>query len=147
VVAPRDPTTVAFTAAPAMVDAIWSDMALRYPPAVERLPRRATATLACANRLSIFLPERTPSWCLLHEIAHAMSTTEDGRSDGHGAVFMGLYVRLLVRYLRLDPSGLLASLTAAGVQVAVDAHPVFLDPAPPSPLTSRGQDERPYDVS
>jgi hypothetical protein len=31
------------------------------------------------------------SWCLLHEIAHAMSSTYDGLSDGHGPVFVGLY--------------------------------------------------------
>jgi hypothetical protein len=71
-----------------MVNAIWSDMDLRYPPAVERLSRRATATIASANRLSLSLPDRTPAWCLLHELAHSMSTTVDGRSDMHGPAFM-----------------------------------------------------------
>jgi hypothetical protein len=118
-----------------MVDAIWSDMGLRYPPAVGRLSRRATATIASANRLSLCLPEQTPAWCLLHEIAHAMSTTDDGRSDGHGAIFVGLYVRLLVRYLRLDETCLLASLRDAGISIARDARPVFLDPVP-RPLES-----------
>jgi hypothetical protein len=129
-VAPRDRTTIAFATAQAMVDAIWSDMDLRYPPAVERLPRHATATLASADRLSLCLPARTPAWCLLHEIAHAMSTTDDGRSDGHGPVFMGLYVRLLVRYLRLDEAWLLASLRDAAISIERDARPVFLDPRP-----------------
>jgi hypothetical protein len=129
-VAPRDRTTIEFADAQAMVNAIWSDMGLRYPPAVERLPRHATATLASADRLSLCLPARTPAWCLLHEIAHAMSTTDDGRSDGHGSVFMGLYVRLLVRYLRLDETWLLASLRDAGISIERDACPVFLDPRP-----------------
>jgi hypothetical protein len=111
-----------------MVDAIWSDMDLRYPPAVDRLSRRATATIASANRLFLSLPDRTPAWCLLHEIAHTMSTTIDGRSDGHGPVFMGLYVRLLVRYLRLDEACLINSLQEAGISIARDARPVFLDP-------------------
>jgi hypothetical protein len=135
VVAPRDRTTIAFAAAQSMVDAIWLDMDLRHPPAVERLSRRATTTVASANRLSICLPDRTPAWCLLHEIAHAMSMTHDGRSDGHGPVFMGLYVRMLVRYLRLDEEWLLASLRDAGISIARDARPVFLDPRPP-PLAS-----------
>jgi hypothetical protein len=113
-----------------MVNAIWSDMDLRYPPAVERLSRRATATIASANRLSLSLPGWTPAWCLLHEIAHAMSMTDDGRSDGHGPVFMGLYVRMLVRYLRLDEVSVLASLQDAGISIARDARPVFLDPDP-----------------
>jgi hypothetical protein len=129
-VAPRDRTTVAFAATQAMVDAIWSDMDLRHPPAVERLSRRATATIASANRLSLHLPDRIPAWCLLHEIAHAMSTTDDGRSDGHGPVFMGQYMRMLVRYLRLDEACLLASLRDAGISIARDARPVFLDPEP-----------------
>jgi len=129
VVGPRDPTVVPFVAAQAMVDAIWADMELRYPPAVERLSPHATATLASANRLSIFLPERTPSWCLLHEIAHAMTSTQDGRSDGHGPAFMGVYVRLLVRYLRLDEADLLRSLAQAGIDVKRDARPAFVDPA------------------
>lgn len=128
--APRDRTTIEFAAARSMVDAIWSDMDLRYPPAVERLSRRATTTIASANRLALCLRDRTPAWCLLHELAHAMSTTDDGRSDGHGPVFMGLYVRLLVRYLRLDEVRLLASLRDAGISVARDARPVFLDPHP-----------------
>ena len=59
-----------------------------------------------------------------------MSTTDDGRSDGHGPVFMGLYVRLLVRYLRLDEAWLLASLQDAGISIERDACPVFLDPRP-----------------
>jgi hypothetical protein len=129
VVGPRDPTVVPFVAAQAMVDAIWADMELRYPPAVERLSPHATATLASANRLSIFLPERTPSWCLLHEIAHAMTSTQDGRSDGHGPAFMGVYLRLLVRYLRLDEADLLRSLAQAGIDVRRDARPAFVDPA------------------
>ena len=128
--APRDRTTIAFASAQGMVDAIWSDMGLRHPPAVERLSRHATATLASADRLSLCLPALTPAWCLLHEIAHAMSTTHDRHSDGHGPLFMGLYVRLLVRYLRLDEAWLLASLREAGISVERDACPVFLDPRP-----------------
>ncbi|HEY4040425.1 MAG TPA: hypothetical protein VGM32_01120 [Rhodopila sp.] len=132
--APRDRTVIAFATARTMVDAIWSDMDLRYPPAVERLPRRATTTIASANRLSIYLPDQTPAWCLLHELAHAMSTTHDGRSDGHGPVFMGLYARLLIRYLRFDDASLFGSLRDAGISVARDARPVFLDPPGRPPL-------------
>ena len=127
VVAPRDPTFVKFREAQAMVDAIWSDMDLLYPPAVEPLARQASTTVASADRLSIFLPARTPSWLLLHEIAHAMTSDADGSSDGHGEVFMGLYVQLLVRYLRLDQSKLLASLQDEGIAIAVDTRPVFIN--------------------
>jgi hypothetical protein len=114
--------------AQAVVDAIWSDMGLRYPPAVAPLSRKATATVARANRLSILLADRTPSWCVLHELAHAMTSHADGRSDGHGPLFMGVYLQLIVRYLRLDPGILIDSLRDAGIKITRDARPVFVDP-------------------
>jgi len=110
-----------------MVNAIWADQGLLYPPAVERLPRQARRTIASANRLALYLPEETPEWCLLHELAHAISTTADGHTDGHGPIFMGLYVLLLVRYLRLDQPALLKSLHQSNIRIFTDARPVFLD--------------------
>jgi hypothetical protein len=103
-----------------VVDAIWSDMGLRYPPAVAPISRQ----VARANRLSILLADRTPSWCLLH----AMTSHADGRSDGHGPLFMGVYLQLIVRYLRLDPQILIDSLRDAGIEITRDARPVFVDP-------------------
>lgn len=126
-VAPDGATLVLFAAAQGMVDAIWADMGLRYPPRVEPLPGRATVLLASATRLSIRLPEATPSWVLLHELAHAMAAAHDGQSDGHGPRFVGLYARLLERYMRLPGTTLLRSLREARIAVDADARPVFLD--------------------
>ena len=126
-VVPHDPSQVAFARAQGMVDAIWADMGLRFPPKVERLPRQARCTLADASRLSIRLADHNPSWCLLHELAHAMSSTHDERSDGRGPQFMGLYTRLLIRYLRLSADALSESLDGAGIDVDTQAKPVFLD--------------------
>jgi hypothetical protein len=100
-----------------MVDAIWSEMGLRYPPLVEPLPAQARTRLADASRLTLRLPPSIPSWCLLHELAHAMTSTHDGQSDGHGPIFIGIYVQLLGRYLRLDQGWLLQTLQEAGVMV------------------------------
>lgn len=126
-VAPRDPGKVAFAAAQGMVDAIWAEQGLRYPPRAETLPPQARRCLGDATRLAIRLPPAFSSWVLLHEIAHAMSSTHDGGSDGHGALFMGLYAKLLTRYLRLPEAELLASLRAAGIAVDPGAKPLFLD--------------------
>lgn len=128
VVAPFDSSFLSFAAAQGMVDAIWSDFNLRYPPMVEKLPAQATATVASANRLSIFLREQTPSWCLLHEIAHAMTSTADGYSDGHGPGFVGIYVQLIIKYLRRQPDELSQSLKKFGIKLSIDAQPVFLAP-------------------
>ncbi len=127
IIAPHDSTLVAYGRAQDMADAIWTDMGLQFPPCVEPLPGQASATLASATRLSIFLPAKTPSWCLLHELAHAMTTDVDGSSDGHGPIFMGVYLKLISRYLRLDPDRLLESAAVAGIAVTSDANPIFVD--------------------
>jgi hypothetical protein len=127
-VAPSDPTTLPVSAAQAMVDAIWSDRDLGYPPAVASLPRQARSTIARADRLSILLADRTPSWCLLHELAHAITSHADGRSDGHGPLFTGIYIQLLARYLRLNRRMLINSIRDAKIEILCDARPVFVDP-------------------
>jgi hypothetical protein len=128
-VAPHGESVVAFAAAQGMVDAIWAESGLRYPPKVEHLPRQSRRVLASATRLVLCLPRAVPCWCLLHELAHAMAATHDGYSDQHGPRFMGLYLRLLVRYLRLPEATLLASARTAGIDVDPDAVPPFLDPS------------------
>jgi hypothetical protein len=127
VIVPRDPSFISFPDAQGMVNAIWSEMGLNYPPKVEELSTQAKATVASANRLSIFLALRTPSWCLLHELAHAMTSTIDGHSDGHGPLFVGLYVRMLARYLRLDLAGLVRSVRSENIQIELSASPIFLN--------------------
>ncbi len=56
-----------------------------------------------------------------------MTSHADGRSDGHGPLFMGIYVQLLARYLRLDPLMLINSLRDAKIEILCDARPVFVD--------------------
>lgn len=126
-IAPLDTSHIAFAAAQGMVDAIWQELGLRYPPQVVPLPAQTRRRLADANRLTIRLPAQTPSWCLLHELAHSLTTTMEGESDGHGPIFVGVYVRLLRLYLRLDQIQMQRSLAIAGIEIVTDAQPVFLD--------------------
>jgi hypothetical protein len=129
VVAPRGGDLQPFAHAQPMVDAIWADLGLRHPPAVEPLPRQSRRLQADANRLRLRLPERWPSWLLLHELAHALSSTAEGNSDGHGPRFMGLYLQLLERYLRLPTADLVESLATHGIACDVAARPLFLEGA------------------
>jgi hypothetical protein len=130
-VAPCDQSSITFGQAQGMVDAIWAEMGLRFPPKVEHLPRQARSTVADADRLSIRLGDASPSWWLLHELAHAMTSTSEGRSDGHGPTFTGLYAQLLMRYLRVPRNALLNSLHAAGIAINMQAEAIFMDPLPP----------------
>jgi hypothetical protein len=135
-VAPYDPSRIVLAQAQGMVDAIWTELGLCFPPKVEPLPRQARSTLADANRLTIRLPDSCPSWWLLHELAHSLTSSHDGGSDGHGAQFMGLYVQLLTRYLWLPMNALLTSLHAVGIDIDLQAGPVFLNAREPA-RTSR----------
>jgi hypothetical protein len=47
-IAARDPTSIAFAQAQRMVDAIWAEFGLRFPPKVEHLPRQALADATSA---------------------------------------------------------------------------------------------------
>ena len=51
----------------------------------------------------------------------------DDHSDGHGPLFMGLYVRMLAQYLRLDLAELIRSIEAEGILIEPEASPVFLN--------------------
>ena len=121
-------STVPFAQAQGMVDAIWSDLGLLYSPRVEPLPRQSRSLQADASRLRVRLPDVFPSWLLLHELAHALSSSEDGQSDGHGPTFVGLYVQLLVRYMRFPASSLTSSIKSSGIAIDLEAKPIFLDP-------------------
>lgn len=130
VVAPLDRSIVPFAQMQALVDHVWTGEGLRWPPRMR--PRKASKTiLATGSRLAIEAPETLPSWILLHEIAHAMTSTAEGHGAGHGPDFVGVYVHLLVRYCRLDEAMLAATLTADGIHWNPDARPAFLDPAAP----------------
>ncbi|MCB8882708.1 hypothetical protein ACELLULO517_20860 [Acidisoma cellulosilytica] len=117
VIAPHDPTRIAREQAQAMIDAIWADIGLRYPPKVAALPVQAKTLIGRADRLTIELAPRVPSWCLLHELAHSITSSVEGDSDGHGALFLAAYFFLLQRYLRRDPGELRQSAAQAGLNV------------------------------
>lgn len=129
VVAPHDRSQVPFAQLQALVDHVWAAEGLRFPPRVRPLPPQARRTMARASRLAIEAPARLPSWVLLHELAHAMTSTADEASDGHGPAFVGLYLGLLERHARLPRAALDASLRAAGIAWDPQARPWFLDRA------------------
>jgi hypothetical protein len=126
-VGPRDASRVPFAQLQALVDHVWAAEGLRFPPRVRPLPHQARRTIARATRLAIEAPPVLPSWILLHEIAHALTSTPEGLHQGHGPAFVGMYLRLLVRHAGMPEAALIASLRRAGI--AYDAAPkaAFID--------------------
>lgn len=126
-VAPRDRSRVPFVLLQSLIDHVWSAEGLRFPPRVRPLPPQARRTVARATRTVIEAPAELPSWVLLHELAHALTSTAEGRSDGHGPAFVGMYLHLLARHARLDRAALEASLRADGIAFDPAPRPAFLD--------------------
>ena len=126
-VAPRDRSRVPFARLQALVGHVWAAEGLRFPPRVRPLPVQARKTVARATRLAIEAPPELPSWVLLHELAHAMTSTAEGDNAGHGPLFVGMYLRLLARHARMPEAELARSLRAAGIAFDPEARPVFLD--------------------
>jgi hypothetical protein len=125
-VAPHDRSVVAFAQMQALVDHVWQGEGLRWPPRIRPLPPQARRTVARATRTAIEAPAALPSWVLLHELAHALTSTATGEAAGHGPAFVGMYVHLLVRYARMDRAALTASLARAGIAFVPDPRPAFL---------------------
>ncbi len=123
VVAPRDTAPVPFARLQSLVDHVWAAEGRRWPPRVRPLTRRARATVARATRTAIEAPAELPSWILLHEIAHALTTDAEGDGAGHGPDFVAAYLRLLVRHARLDRAMLERSLAEAGIAWTREAPP------------------------
>jgi hypothetical protein len=126
-IGPRDASRVPFAQLQALVDHVWAAEGLRFPPRVRPLPRQARGTVARATRLAIEAPAELPTWVLLHELAHCLTSTADGGNDGHGPRFVGLYLHLLVRHARMPWDALAASLRAAGIPFDPAARPAFFE--------------------
>ncbi len=123
VVAPRDSSRVTREHMQALVDHVWQAEGLRWPPRIRPLPGQARGTVARATRTAIEVPEALPSWVLLHEMAHAMTMDVEGAGAGHGAAFVGVYLRLLVEHARMERAPLEATLRDQGVAFDAAARP------------------------
>jgi hypothetical protein len=130
VVAPRDPSAIPYKQAQRLVDGVWLAEQLLYPPRVAPMPRQARRTWATGSRTTIRLPQdrSTPMYVILHEIAHALSSTVDGDSDAHGPDYVGLYMGLLDRRLRIPVPLLMFTAAQHSVAFNLAAKPRFQEP-------------------
>jgi hypothetical protein len=112
--------------AQAFVNHVWSGEGLQYPPQVVLMNHSDTVG-ATGSRLEIQVPKEVASWILIHEIAHAMTSNIDGRSVGHRAPWVGVYIKLVCKYLGGDMLTLMHSAMRAGVDFDITAGPIFID--------------------
>jgi len=120
---PHDKSSVPFDQIQSIVNYVWQGEGLQYPPLVEPLPKQVKRHSADALRTVVRFGETTPTWIILHELSHSMTSLHDGYSNHHGALFLGVYIKLAAKYLRLDLETLFASAEAAGLEVSRTAIP------------------------
>lgn len=125
IIAPRDTTPVVpFERAQLLIDGVWLMEGLFYPPRVVPLNPQATTKWATGCRLEISLRqhEPTPTWVILHEIAHALV-----QDDAHGPDYVGLYMGLLDRHLKIPQPMLMWTAAQAGVQFNLGVKPRLVE--------------------
>jgi hypothetical protein len=113
--------------AQAVVNHIWEAEGLQYPPQVEPIHFNTTKWAGKANRLIIQLQDEVSLRTIIHEIAHSLTSNIEDESAAHGPWFVGVYAKLLEKYLHVPMPLMLFTMNQYGVDVDVMAHPIFLD--------------------
>ena len=120
IVSPVDKSSVDISTAKSIVDYVWMDLGLEYPPQVSEF--NSKTALGDATRMQIRLRPSVPTWVVLHEIAHSLTAEPHGKSHQHNSRFVGVYVNLLVRYLHFDMLYIQYSLKEYGVEASYEGH-------------------------
>ena len=126
IVAPKDRTEIPFSQVEPLVGYIWAAEGLEYPPQVLPKPKFKTKD-ADATRIAVRFGAKTFTWIVVHEVSHSLTSLVDGRSNHHGALFMGMYLQLLSKYLHLNYLEISESARDAGIKFKDNVRPVFLE--------------------
>lgn len=131
-VCPRfDKSLVPFEQAQAIVDYIWADMGLEFPPKVKEMPKQNRNYAGKANRNVVILDGAQPTFVIVHELAHSMTLHRElGIDSRHGPKFVGMYMKLLERYCNVPlPVLMYTAAEVHDVDYDLSVKPVFLDAA------------------
>ena len=110
------------------VDHVWSEMGLKYPPAVEAMHGK-NQNLGEASRLAVYFPknENTAQQTIIHELAHSMTRNIHDSSLHHGPGFVGMYMELMIKFMNADRYYLWFSAEKEGVKFQKFMKPVLTD--------------------
>lgn len=129
-IAPHDKGNIPFDQVQSIIDYIWTNEGWKYPPKVKLLSgHEKRGAWARGNRHGIWIrPTGLPTWVLLHELSHALTSSEvEGFCGRHGKTFVGVYLRLVSKYLNLSLPLLMAQAKLYNVRFDITAQPIFLD--------------------
>ena len=113
----KDKSHVPFEQIQTIVNFVWGSEGLQHPPRVEELPKQCRVVGATGSRLKLRVPlTGLSTTVILHELAHSMTSTHEGKSAHHGPRFVGVYMDLLTKYAGHDREALQRSATERGVR-------------------------------
>ena len=125
-----DTSTAEFSQAQSLINYIWGNEGLEYPPRIVPIANNTINAVAHANRFTIAIRENIKTIDLLHELAHSMTMDFDHTvPDGgfHGRDFVGMMMKLIGTYIRIPMSKLTESADRFGVHYNLNVKPVMLD--------------------
>jgi hypothetical protein len=123
IILPLSSRKIYFQHAQAFVDGVWLKHGWLYPPQVILIAKQATKIFAKGSRAQIKIRPVTPAWIILHELAHTLTSTIDGKTDGHGPDFVGVYIKLLESVLDIPVPMTMFTLTKSNIKFNLGAKP------------------------
>lgn len=124
---PRIADRISFDTAVAVGLHIWTELGLQYPPQFKPLAKQTRNIGGKANRMAVWLPERTSTATVIHEIAHSLTCDVDGHSERHGPEFVGMMMKLIDRFTPLSIPEMMYTLSQTNVDYNLGASPSFLN--------------------
>jgi hypothetical protein len=121
-IAPKDINPIDITIVKGIVNYVWLQEGLKYPPLVGLLSEKAKHD-GEGDRLEVNFKRRTYTWIVLHELAHSMTSLHDGKTNGHGAYYVGMYAQLLSRYMNIDLQFIKDTLDKYHIKYELDVKP------------------------
>jgi hypothetical protein len=109
-----------------IVNFIWEREGLKYPPKVSRLSHKSHKTAGTGNRLELKFRDITHTWIIIHEISHSMTCNIHNQTNNHNSLFLGIYIKLLNKYLNLPLNQLTESAKSYNLKFQLEAKPVFI---------------------
>ena len=119
--------TIAFHNISNMVNYVWENEGLLYPPRVTQFQPNVKSKGADATRQELRFHGQSNGRQVLHELAHAMTDDVEYYVEGHGPEFVGMVMHLYSKYLGIDLLMLEHTATQMGVLFNRGQRPVFLD--------------------
>lgn len=127
IIGPRDVNPVDLETAQAIVRHVWQEEGLVFPPVVQALPSQTKRLVGSGSRTVIQLKFPTHTWIVLHEVAHSLNTTLEGKCDHHGPNYLGIYMRLLAKYINVPLPLLMFTATDSKLSFNLSAKYAFVD--------------------